>query len=345
MKSETEIFFPPEWAEQDAVMLTWPHAGSDWAPMLAEVEKTYLEIAREICKRELLIVVCPDPKALEGYFSREELQNIRFFAIPSNDTWARDHAPIGVFANRKPLLLDFQFNGWGNKFNARLDNQISGELFRQKAFKPQVEYAACLNFILEGGSLETDGKGTLLTTSECLLNPNRNPGYSKGQIEKKLSEMLGVNRFLWLDYGFLQGDDTDSHIDTLARLCDENTIAYVKCDNPDDPHFRELNKMEEQLRQFVTPAGEPYRLMPLPMPDPVFSADEERLPATYANFLVINQAVLVPVYAQKSDKIALKALQNAFPDREIIGINCLSLIKQNGSLHCITMQFPKGFIR
>ncbi|HOI48262.1 MAG TPA: agmatine deiminase family protein, partial [Prolixibacteraceae bacterium] len=141
MKSETEIFFPPEWAEQDAVMLTWPHAGSDWAPMLAEVEKTYLEIAREICKRELLIVVCPDPKALEGYFSREELQNIRFFAIPSNDTWARDHAPIGVFANGKPLLLDFQFNGWGNKFNARLDNQISGELFRQKAFSPQVEYA------------------------------------------------------------------------------------------------------------------------------------------------------------------------------------------------------------
>jgi len=206
-----------------------------------------------------------------------------------------------------------------------------------------VRYKDHNNFILEGGSIESDGKGTILTTSECLLSERRNTQFSKTQIEDYLKPTLGAHRILWLNHGYLSGDDTDSHIDTLARFCNENTIAYVKCTDPEDEHFEVLSKMELELKTFTTNEGAPYNLLALPMADPIFF-ENERLPATYANFLIINGAVLLPYYGSKKDQEAQQILQSAFPDREVIGINCTSLTKQHGSLHCVTMQYPEGVL-
>ncbi len=194
--------------------------------------------------------------------------------------------------------------------------------------------------------MESDGKGTLLTTSECLLSPNRNSYLSKEGIEDYLKETFGLDRVLWLDYGYMDGDDTDSHIDTLARYCDEHTIAYVKCNDRDDEHCEALNKMEEQLKTFTDYKGDPYKLIPpLPMAKAVYDEDNTRLPATYANFLIMNNVVLLPFYNDKErDEEAKNQLQKAFPGREVIGVDCSALIRQHGSLHCITMQYPEGFI-
>ena len=202
-----------------------------------------------------------------------------------------------------------------------------------------------MDFELEGGSIESDGLGTLLTTAECLLNDNRNRHLDKTLIEERLKRDFGVKRVLWLDHGFLKGDDTDSHIDTLARLCPNHTIVYVQCSDVNDEHFEALQKMELQLRSFVTPEGKPYRLLALPMPDPVYDEDGERLPATYANYLVMDHAILFPIYDQKEHDLSAAAiLQQAFPQHEIVGVDCRALIRQHGSLHCVTMQFPKGVL-
>ena len=339
-----QIFFPAEWHSQSGVQLTWPHIDTDWVDILEEVIDCYVSISREIIKREKLIIVASANSDVEQYFSDEEKNNIIFTEIESNDTWARDHSLISVIIDNKPALLDFGFNGWGLKFAANLDNQINNKLYKKSVFKSDVEYKNNLNFILEGGSIETDGKGTLLTTSQCLLAPNRNQPLTREQIEEHFKRVLGINRVLWLNYGFLAGDDTDSHIDTLARFCDEDTIAYVKCDDVTDLHYFELKQMESELKSFVKSNGEPYNLLPLPMVDALYG-NNGRLPATYANFLIINNAVLVPTYGTKKDEIAKNQLKKHFQERDIIGIDCRTLIKQNGSLHCITMQFPEGFIR
>ena len=335
---------PAEWADQDAVMLTWPHDGTDWATMLDEVQETYVTLSLEIIKRQRLLVVCQDVEEVKAKFTPEQLDKIEIFGIPVNDTWARDHGPICLFAGKHPVVKDFGFNGWGDKFDATLDDQITSKLFGERAFKQNVLYINCRDFILEGGSIESDGKGTILTTSACLLNPNRNPDLSKEEIEEKLVDELGAERILWLDHGHLEGDDTDSHIDTLARLCDEETIAYVQCTDPEDSHYVELKKMEDQLATLRRADGQPYRLVPLPMVSPRFDEEGRRMGATYANFLIINGAVLVPVYDAPEDGRALEILAQVFPQHEVVPVNCVSLIKQNGSLHCITMQIPKGFL-
>lgn len=225
------------------------------------------------------------------------------------------------------------------KFAANKDNLINSRLYKSGLINGN--YVNCRNFILEGGSVESDGEGTLLTTSLCLLAPNRNDTMSRGEIENYLKERFNLKQILWLDYGFLAGDDTDSHIDTLARLCPDNTITYVQCLDKEDAHYGALQSMEEQLKSFRTLEGKPYRLLPLPMPEAIYDEAGERLPATYANFLIMNQAVLYPTYNQKeNDERAAAVLAQAFPGREIVGINCLALIKQHGSLHCVTMQYP-----
>ena len=201
-----------------------------------------------------------------------------------------------------------------------------------------------MGLVLEGGSTESDGRGTILTTAECLLNPNRSPHLTQEEIEATLGASLGADRFLWLEHGFLAGDDTDSHVDTLARLCPDDTIVYVRCDDPGDEHHPALAAMEAELRGFRTREGKPYRLVPLPWPRPQTDSEGHRLPATYANFLVINGAVLVPTYGDRSDAAALAAVGSAFPGREAIGIDCRPLILQHGSLHCVTMQLPKGVL-
>lgn len=338
-----KIFFPPEWYPQDAIMLTWPHKDSDWHYMLDEITDCFVNIAHEILKEQKLIIVCPEKGIVLSALKDKDTQseNLLLVEIPSNDTWARDHAAISVFIDGKHHIYDFTFNGWGLKFAADKDNQINRQLYSKDIFSEDVSYHNKKNFVLEGGGIESDGKGTLLTTSECLLSPNRNFFYTKKEIEEYLLETFGMNRILWLDHGYLAGDDTDSHIDTLARFCNEKTIAYVKIEDKTDEHYDALQKMENQLKTFVDFEGNPYTLIPLPMADPVFE-EGERLPATYANFLIMNNVVLMPTYNSDKDKIAQEQLQKAFPTRKIIGINCLPIIKQHGSLHCVTMQFPKG---
>lgn len=338
-----QVVFPAEWHPQEAVMITWPHRDSDWAPMLEDVTRTFLAISKEILRREKLLALVPPDLDITPLFTEEERMNLITVEILSNDTWARDHGPITLFRDGSPVVTDFGFNGWGLKFAADRDNLINGELFSKGIFHPSATYQNRLNFILEGGSLESDGEGTLLTTSACLLAPNRNQPMTQQEIEEALKEMLGIGRVLWLNNGYLAGDDTDSHVDTLARFCDSHTIAYVKCDDVADEHFESLSAMEQELRDFVTAAAEPYRLVPLPMADAVYS-DGERLPATYANFLILNNAVLIPFYGTGKDETARHQLQQAFPDREVIGVDCSSLIRQHGSLHCVTMQLPKGVL-
>jgi agmatine deiminase len=311
--------------------------------MLSVVEPVFIDIVREISHVETVLIVTPEPKSLEKKIVRAGAvkDKVRIFRIDSNDTWSRDFGPITVLQNGEPLLLDFGFNGWGLKFAANLDNRVTRQLREEGAFCAPLK---TIGLILEGGSIESDGKGTILTTAECLLEPNRNPHLSQGEIEEALGELLGADRFLWLENGFLAGDDTDSHVDTLARLCPDDTIAYVRCDDPTDEHYPALSAMEEELGRFRSRAGAPYRLIPLPWPSPRFDAEGERLPATYANFLVINGTVLVPTYRDKNDAAALSAIGEAFPGRTIIGIDCLPLILQHGSLHCVTMQLPRGVL-
>ena len=330
---------PAEWALQSGVQLTWPHEDTDWAPMLEEVERCFTDISREVARRERLLVVHPRPEEVREKLARAgvTLSNVRFQACETNDTWARDHGAITMLDTNGPSLLDFTFNGWGLKFAADKDNLITRQLV--KAGQLKGTYTNRLGFVLEGGSIESDGQGTLLTTAECLLSPNRNGQLNRVEIEEYLRRTFHVQRVLWLEHGYLRGDDTDSHVDTLARFCPADTIAYVQCTDPQDEHYAELRLMEEELRSFRTPAGKPYRLVPLPMADAVYE-EGMRLPATYANFLVINGAVLMPTYGSPRDETARAQLQTAFPGREVVGIDCRPLIRQHGSLHCVTMQYP-----
>lgn len=341
------IFFPPEWYPQSAIQLTWPHPDTDWDYMLEEVTTCYVNIAVEILKRQKLIVVCHNAETVKYELKeyKDLFRNLTLVELPTNDTWARDHSGISVINNGKKQVYDFTFNGWGLKFASNYDNQISRGLFKNSIFKGDVELINKKDFALEGGALESDGKGTLLTTSECLLSANRNSFMSKDEIEKYLKEAFGLNKILWLNHGYLSGDDTDSHIDTLARYCDEHTIVYVKCEDKKDEHYEALAKMEEQLKTFTDYQGNPYKLISLPMAKAVYDEDNERLPATYANFLIMNDVVLLPFYNdQERDTEAKEKLEIAFPTREIIGIDCSSLIRQHGSLHCITMQYPDNFV-
>lgn len=301
-----------EWEPQSAVQLTWPHKDTDWAPILPEITAVYEEMKREIESRETVVVVDD---------------------IPHNDTWARDHGFITVEENGQLILLDFKFNGWGEKFAAELDNDINRQLYEQQLVKGI--YESHLDFVLEGGSIESDGKGTIFTTTCCLMAPHRNQPLTQQEIEQQLKEWLGAERIVWINHGSLIGDDTDGHIDTLVRIAPNDTLLYI---GVDDEH-PDLLLMEQELQQLRTIDGHPYRLLRLPMPRPIYD-DGERLPATYANYLVINGAVLVPTYNQPDlDQEAISTIGKAFPDREIIGIDCRAVIRQHGSLHCCTMQY------
>lgn len=340
-------FLPPEWAPQSGVMLTWPHPHSDWAPILGRVEPVFAEIARHIARFETVLIACYDT-ALRALIA-ERLRaagvpdgRMRLAIAPSNDTWARDHGPVTVRCRDGLALLDFGFNGWGGKYGYALDNEITRRLHGAGVFGATPLQGVAL--ILEGGALEVDGSGTLLASERCLLAPTRNPGVAREQLEQSLAGLLGLDRFLWLKHGYLAGDDTDGHIDTLARFCDPATVAYVACDDPHDEHYEELRAMEAELKNFRTAAGRPYRLVPLPWPRAKYDDEGGRLPATYANFLVINGAVLVPTYHDAADALALERLRGCFPGREIIPVDCLPLLYQHGSLHCVTMQLPAGVL-
>jgi agmatine deiminase len=335
---------PAEWETQDGVLLAWPHSGTDWAYMLDDVRPVFVEIIRQITRFERVLLAAAKAEEATGCLAAAgvDLSKVTVCEMPTNDTWARDFGPLTVIYNNQPVLLDFGFNGWGLKFPANYDNLISKRLKEQGALAVSLK---TIGLVFEGGSIESDGLGTILTTSSCLLSPNRNPQLDRSEIEQAMASMLGARRVLWLNHGWLAGDDTDSHIDTLARICPDNTIVYQACDNPLDEHYQELKMMEEELKSFKAPDGSPYCLIALPWPRACFDDQAHRLPATYANFLVINGAVLVPTYSDhENDRKALACIGRAFPGREIIGIDSLSLIEQNGSLHCVTMQLPAGVL-
>ena len=384
MQEIRTTFFPAEWFPQSGVQLTWPHAATDWEPLLDEADNCFVHIALEVLAHgEHVLIVTPEPERIQALLHERIpmrlLPNVSYFTCPTNDTWARDHAFLTLLTEDGPRLLDFQFNGWGMKFPADLDNlicrRLAGEAHEAIKCSESHEspaplrglYEPHLDFVLEGGSIESDGHGTLLTTSACLLAPNRNPLLTQQQIEERLLRIFHADRILWLDHGYLAGDDTDSHIDTLARFCPADTIAYVQCTDPSDEHYEALHAMEQQLASFRAPGasphgstsasqssptssqdeeGHPYRLIPLPLPAPVFDPDDgHRLPATYANFLIINRAVLMPTYGQPAnDDLARRQLQSAFPRYDIVPVDCRVLIRQHGSLHCSTMQFPVGVL-
>lgn len=332
--------FLPEWYPQKGVLMAWPHPQTDWAADISAAETCYKAIIAALSDHEKVFLLCQDRDLVS-----EKLKDLPFYKniflinATYNDTWARDFGPIAILEEGSGIrFLDFGFNGWGNKFEAENDNALNGDLYK-KGILPNL--TDLNDFILEGGSIETDGLGTLLSTSHCLLAPNRNQPLTLAEIEDFLSGKLGTNHFLWLEHGYLAGDDTDSHIDTLARFCNEETICYVQCSDREDEHYHALRQMERQLENFRDPNGKTYRLVPLPMADPVRDEEGNRLPATYANFLISNQKVLVPVYGTETDQKALAIIAEIFPDRQVAGIDCTALIKQHGSLHCITMQIPE----
>ena len=345
---------PAEWAPQSAILISWPHAETDWADILDEVTECYVRMAYAIAAHQPLIILVVEgldvSSLLEKRLPQAVFSNITFVVVPkTNDTWVRDYGFLTVQSTGGAELMDFRFNGWGGKFQADHDNAANRLLFETQLLRGH--YVDALDFELEGGGIESDGCGTLLTTAECLLNSNRRrqgdavPTPDKVQVEALLKERLGVERILWLHHGYLAGDDTDSHIDTLARLCPNDTIIYVQCTDTADEHYEALAEMERELQAFRTLENKSYRLIPVPLPDACYD-DDERLPATYANFLIMNKVVLVPTYAQPDkDALALKNIQKAFPEREIIGVDCRALIRQHGSLHCATMQFPREVFR
>lgn len=333
---------PAEWEAQEFVQLTWPHDDTDWQPILPQITATYVQMAVEIARRERLLIVAPRPEeaieAIRQTAGEGILANITTLACPTDDTWARDHAFISLTDGRRRRLLDFRFNGWGDKFEAAKDNAINRRLY--EAGLAEGEYADHTDFVLEGGSIESDGRGTVFTTTGCLLAPHRNQPMTRQDIDAYLKRALCADRIVWIDHGQLTGDDTDGHIDTLVRIAPDDTLLYVGCDDKADEQYGELHAMEQQLRSLATADGRPYRLLKLPMPRPIYH-DGERLPATYANFLAINGAILCPTYAQPDlDAEAASTIGKAFPGLEVVGIDCRSVIIQHGSLHCCTMQYP-----
>jgi agmatine/peptidylarginine deiminase len=343
--SQPALRFPAEWEPQSAVLVAWPHAGTDWAERLDEVEGTYIALVAAIARFEP-VLVCVADDDVEAYArarlssARIDMARVSFICVPYDDTWLRDSGPITLRrADGGFRLLDFRFTGWGGKFDASQDDLLVENLEQAGIFIDSDRQA--IDFALEGGAIETDGDGTLLTTWQCLHE--RHPERSRESLSADLATWLAQERVLWLDHGYLEGDDTDAHIDTLARFASTDSIVYQACDDASDSHYAELQAMGAELAALRTADGQPYRLFPLPWAQPVID-EGRRLAASYANYLILNGAVLMPAYGDVADEAARAVLAQAYPDREIVPVPCRSLIWQNGSLHCITMQLPAGLL-
>jgi agmatine/peptidylarginine deiminase len=344
MTSSPNLRLPAEWEPQDAVLIAWPHEGTDWAQRLAEVESTYTALAAAVTRFQPLVVIVADEgvrgdaeHALRG--ADVDMERIRFVALPYDDTWLRDSGPITLVSAQGFQLTDFRFTGWGGKFGAERDDALVAGLVHAGVFGPATHER--VDWALEGGGIESDGGATVLTTWRCLHQ--RHPEQSREEMDAILRESLHARRVLWLEHGYLEGDDTDAHIDTLARFASGERIVFQACDDPSDPHHQELGRMAAELTVLRTPEGKPYRLSPLPWAQPVLDQGR-RLAASYANYLVINGAVLVPAYGDAADEEAARIIGAAYPGREVVQVPCRPLIWQNGSLHCITMQLPAGLM-
>lgn len=334
-----------EWHPQNYIIMALPHKKTDWNYIFEEVIKQYNNILETFIENDVrVIILSQNPETDKHLISEKVVNNIFLIKCDFNDTWTRDYIFLSLEENNNPKTIDFGFNGWGLKFAADKDNLVNA-ILSQKGFINREKYSNQREFILEGGSIESDGKGLILTTTRCLCSPNRNGCLDKKEAGDELLKRLGAKKVLFLDYGYLEGDDTDSHIDTLARLIPGNRIVFTGCQDPDDSHYEELNKMKQQLEEFTNLEDQKFELIELPLPDPIFDEEGNRLPATYANFLFYNKKLFLPVYNQpEKDKLAIDILKKALPDYKIIEIDCTTLIKQHGSLHCATMQVPEGFI-
>ncbi|EAI1056474.1 agamatine deiminase [Campylobacter coli] len=319
----------PEWNEQEYLMLSLPHEKSDWKPYLGEIIQAYKEFVRAASEFQKVLLIAPSKSDFAPF---ENMTNVEFFICDTNDTWIRDFGAIDILEDNHLKALDFTFNAWGNKFQSELDNEVNSKLFKEK-FK---EKLTKIDFILEGGSIDFNGEGVMLTSSNCLLNENRNSHLDKSQIEAKLKEIFGLKQIIWLENGFIKGDDTDHHIDTLARFIDKNTIAYSVCEDEEDEHCIPLQKMKKELE------ATGFNLIELPLPKPLYY-EGRRLGATYANFVFVNDALIMPFYKDENDEIIRQRLAKALPERKIIGVDARVFLRQNGSLHCSCQNRFKGF--
>ncbi len=333
-----------EWENDPAVLLAWPHADTDWAPILDQAQECVADIAGAVTSLgRRVIILTPEPEATLSTLGKKSTPElITVVEYTTNDTWARDFGPITIIGPDGSLIpIDFQFNGWGLKFAADRDNLASSALQRVGILNTPLENRR--SFILEGGSVDSDGKGTIITTSECLLSPNRNGSTPKEEIDTYLKSTLGANRIIWLENGALLGDDTDSHIDTLARFAPDNRLIYCSCLNPTDANYDAICRMENEIMTLAPQLG--LTPVALPLPDPVFDPEDgHQLPATYANFLALPEAILMPTYGQpEADRRAASILSKTFA-RPVIEIDCRVLVRQHGSLHCMTMQIPSKIL-
>jgi agmatine deiminase len=333
---------PAEWEPHEATWLSWPHNPETWPGNFEPVPAIFADIVAALREHEEVRILA-GTEELEAS-ARDALRargcpesNVRFFRIPTNDAWMRDHGPIFVVhPERGVAITDWKYNAWGGKYppydlDDRVPSRIN-ETLRLPIFGPGI--------VLEGGSIDVNGRGTLLTTESCLLNPNRNPGLTKREIEERLAEFLGVRNILWLGDG-IAGDDTDGHVDDLSRFVGPTTVVTAVEEDPADENFRALRDNLERLRAMKDEAGRPLEVIPLPMP-PAIHYEHRRLPASYANFYVGNGAVLVPVFRHPRDEIACSNLARVFPARRIVPIQSTDLVWGLGAIHCVTQQQPAG---
>lgn len=343
----SKVRLPAEWEAQQLVMLCFPRSAGDYGILTNEVAKQHLSLCLTIARYVPVLLLVPDPDLL----ARTEIslgvklastpvnRNVHTYHCPADDVWIRDFGPLTVLENGQPRLLDFRFDGWGQKFPATRDNRITRILHADGIFGTTP--LKSIERVLEGGAIDVDGRGTMLTTRRALLDPVRNPDLRETEWLTTLKNELGLHRIHLLEHGHLENDDTDAHVDTLARFAPHDTIVYQACTDAGDAHFAEFRALADELADLRTDSGQPYRLLPLPWPPLVRSREDgRRLPATYANFLVTNGAVILPAIHEKSDPEAVATLRQAFPGRQIVLQPADLLLEQHGSIHCLTMQIP-----
>jgi agmatine/peptidylarginine deiminase len=335
---------PAEWEPQDGVLIAWPHARTDWAARLDRIENAYVGLAGAIARHEPLVICVADGAVRERASALlaaagVDAARLRYVEAAYDDTWLRDSGPLTLGDGARFRLVDFRFTGWGGKFEGGRDDRLIETLIARGLFR-SAEHRR-IDWALEGGAIESDGAGTLLTTWRCLHQ--RHPQMTREEIDALLKDALGASRVLWLEHGYLEGDDTDAHIDTLARFAPDDAIVFQTCDDPADPHYDELARMHEEIAGLRTADGRPYRLHPLPWARAIVD-DGRRLASSYANYLVVDGAVVMPAYGDPADADAARVVAAAHPGRAVVAVDARELIWQNGSVHCLTMQLPAGVL-
>jgi agmatine deiminase len=335
---EEGLRWPAEWARQEALLLAWPHDPTTWGEGLPAARSALAKLAAVAGQGQRVHVLAKDAadeRDARAHLAAEGARRTSVHRIPTRDAWIRDYGPLVVAGGRGPtrtrLALDFVFNAWGNKYADLVDDDGVPKRLQEVHGLPTRR----VHLVLEGGSIDSNGRGTLLTTSQCLLHPNRNPHLVKEEIEAQLREWLGVHHILWLGEG-IAGDDTDGHVDDVARFVNPTTVVAAVEEDPADPNFAPLRDNLRRLRAMADQDGRPLEVVPLPMPHPLLGRDGHRLPASYANFVIVNGAVAVPVFGTRRDGGAIRVLERCFPKRRVVGIRCEALVEGFGALHCLS---------